>query len=575
MKKFSSIVRSQKRLLAMTIAVTFLFILLLGRLAFVSLFKMQEYQTKALSQWTRSVPNEAVRGDILDRNGVVLATTKTTYNLYSRNNMVKDKSKTALSLETFIDLSYEEIVAKLSKKVSEEKLATGLSKEEMESIQTANIEGMYFSISHERVYPYSELLCQTLGYVGADGNGQAGLELFYNDYLSGENGKIYTQTDLVGREVENSKLLTPAINGMDITLTIDVKAQQILENAISKTAQTTNAKSVSGIIMDPETFEIIAVANYPSFDLNNVPRNDPVYLSKASRNSAFVDVYEPGSTFKIITASMNVEEYKNGNKSAFSTDYIFNSARTRNVDGTTVKCWSDHKNGKHSNLNLQGALENSCNPIFVDIALSLGKETFYDYLENFGLTSKTGVDFVGESGSLLIPESKVQNCDLARIGFGQTVAVSKLQLISGVSSVVNGGNLKKPTLLKSVSDNGMLVFENNHKTKSNPISQSTSEYMKTALQSVVENGSGKKAMVEGEIVGGKTGTAQKYENGIIANGKYVSSFIGYLGNPARYTFLLTVDEPQGVYYGSQVCAPVAGEVFAELCNAEKTGATHK
>ncbi len=564
MKKFSSVIQTQKRLLAIFFAVTFLFALLLGRLAYVSLFKMSEYQTMALSQWTRDVPNEAVRGDILDRNGVVLATTNTTYDLYSRNNMITEKQQTAISLTNYLDISYEELYVQLSKSVSEVCIATGLSKEEMERLQDSGIDGLYFSVSWERVYPYGDLLCQTIGYVGSDGSGQSGLELLYDEYLSGTDGKIYTQTDLVGVEVEGVEYVTAAIDGMDITLTIDVEIQMILENAMKSAAVTSNPQSISGIIMDPDTFEVLAIANYPTFDLNDVPRDDVSYLNDVSRNSAIVDVYEPGSTFKIITAAMNVEEYSLGNENAFSTDYIFSSQSTRSVGGTTVKCWDKHLNGKHSNLDLQGALENSCNPIFVDIALSLGTETFYDYLEAFGLTTPTGIDFIGETNSILIAEENVQDHDLARIGFGQTVAVSKIQLLAAVSGAINGGYIYQPTLLSEVSKDGMLVFRNATQLVSNPISEDTSEYIRTALQGVVENGSGKKAMVAGEIVGGKTGTAQKYENGVIASGKYVSSFVGYLGDPARYSILITVDEPEGVYYGSQVCAPIASEIFTQI-----------
>ncbi|MFI3163735.1 MAG: penicillin-binding transpeptidase domain-containing protein [Bacillota bacterium] len=568
MKRFSSVIQTQKRLLAIFFAVAFLFVLLLGRLGYVSLVKMSEYQTMALSQWTRDVPNEAVRGDILDRNGIVLATTNTTYDLYSRNNMITEKQQTAISLANYIDVSYEELYVQLSKNVSEVCIASGLSKEEMEKLQNSGIDGLYFSVSWERVYPYGDLLCQTIGYVGTDGSGQSGLELLYDEYLSGTDGKIYTQTDIVGVEVEGEQYVTAAIDGMDIVLTIDVEIQMILENALKTAAVSSNPESISGIIMDPETFEVLAIANYPTFDLNDVPRDDISYLNEISRNLAIVDVYEPGSTFKIITAAMNVEEYSLGNENAFSTDYIFSSSPTRNVGGTTVKCWDKHLNGKHSNLNLQGALENSCNPIFVDIALSLGTETFYDYLEAFGLTTKTGIDFIGEANSILIAQENVQDHDLARIGFGQTVAVTKIQLLSAVSGAINGGYIYEPTLLKEVTTGGMLVFKNTSELVSNPISEDTSEYIRTALQGVVESGSGKKAMVAGEIVGGKTGTAQKYENGVIASGKYVSSFVGYLGDPARYSILITVDEPEGIYYGSQVCAPIASEVFTQIAILE-------
>ena len=275
------------------------------------------------------------------------------------------------------------------------------------------------------------------------------------------------------------------------------------------------------------------------------------------------DIYEPGSTFKIITAAADLEEFRKGNPAAFSPQYVFPSSRTRSVDGTTIKCWSDHKNGKHSNQTLAEALNNSCNPCFVDIALSLGKETFYSYLSAFGFGKATGVDFSGEAVGMLIPEGSVRDCDLARIGFGQTIALSPLQLACAAASAVNGGYYYTPHILEEVfSDDGYVAVKTGKKLVARTVSEETSRLLSSMLEGVVRDGSGKHAYIEGYRVAGKTGTAQKYENGTIAQGKYVSSFVGYFpANEPRYLALIIVDEPQGSYYGSTVAAPCAKEIF--------------
>ena len=278
-----------------------------------------------------------------------------------------------------------------------------------------------------------------------------------------------------------------------------------------------------------------------------------------------VDIYEPGSTFKVITAAADLEEYLKGNSAAFSPSYVFNSSRTRSIDGTTIKCWSDHKNGKHSNQTLAQALNNSCNPCFTDIALSLGKDTFYDYLSAFGFGNVTGIDFSGEAVGMLLPQSLVRNCDLARIGFGQTVAVTQLQLACAVAAAVNGGNYYVPRIAGGIlsADGTVQKFETVLKNK--VISEEASRLLAEMLEGVVTEGSGKKAYIEGYKVGGKTGTAQKYEDGKIASGKYVSSFVGFFpSDEPRYLALITVDEPQGTYYGSAVAAPVAKEIFEDI-----------
>ena len=317
------------------------------------------------------------------------------------------------------------------------------------------------------------------------------------------------------------------------------------------------------LVLDPDTFGILAMAEYPSYDLNDVPREDSEKLNALSRNNLVSDIYEPGSTFKIVTAAANIEEYLRGNPAAYSLQYRFSSSRTRTVDSTTIKCWSTHANGKHSNQTLAEALNNSCNPCFTDIAMALGTETFYDYLELFNFGKPTGIDFSGEAQGMLVTESAVRGCDLARIGFGQTVAVTALQLACAGAAAVNGGYYYQPRLVQEIySSDGTIREELPAVLKNRTISEEASKILASLLEGVVANGSGSKAYIEGYRVGGKTGTAQKFENGAIAQGKYVSSFLGFFpANDPQYLALVIVDEPQGAYYGSVVSAPAAGDIF--------------
>ena len=361
-------------------------------------------------------------------------------------------------------------------------------------------------------------------------------------------------------------MLFRSVAGDGVRLTIDMDIQLAAEQAMRSVYQSAGAKKVSCIVLDPNNFDVLAMVNYPSYDLNDVPRDDAQTLNALSRNSLVSDIYEPGSTFKILTAAADLEEYYRGNKSAFSPSYVFNGSRTRTVDGTKIKCWSDHSNGKHSNQTLADALNNSCNPCFTDIALALGKDKFYEYLTAFGLGNVTGIDFNGEALGMLVPQALVRDCDLARIGFGQTIAVSGLQLACAAAAAVNGGNYYAPHLLKSiVSSDGKTVEEYSPVLKQKPISEQASRQLAAMLEGVVKEGSGKKAYIEGYKVGGKTGTAQKYEDGHIAAGKYVSSFVGFFPSDSpRYLALIIVDEPTGTYYGSAVAAPVAKEIFEDI-----------
>lgn len=552
----------------MGLTITFIFFIILGRLLYVQIAWGSDLTYLAADQWNREIPVVAARGVISDRNGTVLAGNKTTYSVFLRPNAVKNKEYTATVLSGLFDLEPEKILEKISGgKVSEITIARQVSKDSVEKLVSYDLAGVYYSRDNSRRYTYNDAVCQVLGFTANDGSGLSGIEKYYDNVLSGINGEIQYSTDIIGVETENSVVVYKAAkNGDEIRLTIDMDIQLAAENAMKSVYSSANAKAVSCIVINPQNFDILALANYPSYDLNDVPRDDTQTLNALSRNGLVSDIYEPGSTFKVVTAAANIEEYIRGNNKAFSNSYVFNGSRTRTVDGTKIKCWSDHSNGKHSNQTLAEALNNSCNPCFTDIALSLGSETFYNYLNAFGFGNVTGLDFKGEALGMLVPQTAVRDCDLARIGFGQTIAVTGVQLACAVGAAVNGGNYYVPHFLKSiVSADGKTVSEYKPVLKNKVISENASKALAQMLEGVVTEGSGKKAFIEGYRVGGKTGTAQKYEGGHVAQGKYVSSFCGFFpANKPEYLALIVVDEPQGTYYGSAVAAPVAKEIFEDI-----------
>ena len=527
-----------------------------------------ELAGRAIDQWTREIPVIAERGAITDRNGELLAGNDTKFSVFARSNAVTDAEDAAQKLSAALNIPYETVLKKLTgKRASEVTVAKKTDKQAVEKLAELSLNGVYFSRDNDRTYPKSDFLSQVIGFTSSDNTGAAGIEKYYDSYLRGKDGEILYETDLVGLRLNGAAAAyKPAENGYNLRLTIDAGIQTAAETALGRVAQQYSPKSAECIVLDPDTFEILAMACMPSYDLNNVPRDDIPLLNALSRNRIVCDIYEPGSTFKVITSAANLEEWKKGNKAAFSPTHVFSSSRTRTVDGTTVKCWSNHANGKHSCQTLADALNNSCNPCFTDMALALGKETFYDYLGAFGFGKTTGLDFGGEASGMLLPETAVRNCDLARIGFGQTVAVSGIQLACAAASCVNGGYYYEPRLVKEIyANDGYVLQSNTPKLKSRTVSEETSRLLAGMLEGVVEKGSGKKTFIEGYRVGGKTGTAQKYEDGRIAAGKYVSSFVGFFpANAPKYLALVVIDEPQGAYYGSVVAAPCAKEIFSSI-----------
>ena len=546
-------------------AITFLFCLFLARFFYIQVIWQDDLNARALDQWTREIPISAGRGNIYDTNGELLAGNTAAYSIFARANAVTDAEGGSLLLSEALGLSYDDILEKLTDKShSEIVVAKRVDKSVVQRIEGAEIAGVYYARDDVRFYPYRQLACQVLGFTSYDGSGSTGLEQYYNNFLAGERGEILFETDLVGVDLDGAAAAyIPATDGMSLTLTLDYRIQSVSEQVMEAALKEYNAKAARAIVLDVTDFSVLSMVNLPSYDLNDIPRDDLSALNRLSRNALVSDVYEPGSTFKIVTAAADIEEYLQGNAAAYAPNRIFSSARTRTVDGTTIRCWSDHANGKHSNQTLAEALNNSCNPCFVDIALSLGKETFYDYLAAFQFGRATGLDFSGEAIGMLLPESTLRDCDFARIGFGQTIAVTPLQLACASAAAVNGGRYYAPRLVKEIVDSdGAVIEQTSPVLLSQPIGEEASEMLTSMLEGVVRDGSGKKAYIEGYRVAGKTGTAQKYEDGRIAQGKYVSSFVGcFPASDPRYLALVIVDEPQGAYYGSTVAAPCAKQIF--------------
>lgn len=552
----------RKRISALIIAISFLFCALLIRLSIVSLVNGKWLQEKAFNQWTRDLPITGERGKIYDTNGATLAVSKTTYDVYLRGREVDDPIGVSSYLSNLLGLEFEKVHAKaIDKTISESLVKMQIDQEVALKILNSDYKGVFLSENIGRYYPYGDLLTQILGFTTIDNVGQAGIEQYYNNMLTGLDGKYYVQSDLQGHQIDNTlSSYIPSVAGMNLQLTIDVSIQQVVETVLEQIVLDHKPKSVTCIVMNPKNGELLALGLKPSFNLNDIPRSDP-NLMLTVKNTAVVDVYEPGSTFKILTTAAALEEGKtNLNDRFYDPGY-------RIVDGQKIKCW---KTIGHGSEDLVDGFINSCNSVFMDLALRMGTNSFYSYLKKFGIGSKTGIDIASESSGILMKQSSVKNVDLARIGFGQAVAVTPIQIITAFCAAINGGELLQPYLVKSATDSqGNVVLENKKTVKTRVISQNTSNLINNLLENVATK-RGKTTFVDGYRIGGKTGTAQKYENGVIARGKYVSSFFGtYPADNPEYAMLLLVNEPSaGVYYGSVVAAPYAKEIFSGIFQAK-------
>ena len=550
--------------MAFSVLIIFLFTAVFGKLIYLQLISGKKLQVKALDQWSRDIPITGERGNIFDINGKILADTATLYTVYARPNSVKDKSKTAQILGNILNVNIENLYNRLNSKVSEVTVCKKATGEQISLIYNNDVSGVYYSQNIERKYIYGDFLSMVMGFTNVDGVGQTGIEAYYNEYLQGKNGKILTETDLVGRELENN--VTHYIKGekgADVYLTIDYAIQSFIQNAVNQAYNEQQAKAVSCIMLNTKTGAIIGMAKAPSFDLNDVPRDDISYLMSVSKNTIVTDVYEPGSTFKVLTSSIGLE---NGTVNPNSTRCYCPGYRI--VDGNRIKCWRTIGHGSQS---FSEGVQNSCNCMFMDIALGLGKDKLYEGLKKFGIGEKTGVDISGEGKGLLIDIDTVKNVDTARIGFGQAVAVTAIELISACCAAINGGELLKPYIVdKAVSNDGIVLYKGEKTVQRKAISEQTSLIMREVLEEVVKEGGGKNAQVEGYRIGGKTGTAQKYnkETGLIDRGKYIATFMGFApADDPEYIMLFIVDEPSaGAYYGSVVAAPYASIIFKNLFN---------
>lgn len=549
----------QKRIKSVFLVLIILFCSLGVRLFVVQIIDGKELQQRATQQWTRDLSLTAKRGSFFDATGDVLAESFTTYDVYVRAREVTNAEEVSLFLSELLGLNYERTLQKVSKKnVSETLLKMQVDADLAEKIYKRDFSGIYLTENVGRYYVYGDMLTQLLGFSSVDNVGQAGLEAYLNAYLTGIDGYSYVQSDLQGKEIGGTiRYYVGGIAGDDVNLTINSKIQILLEQVLSQAYEEQRAKGVTGIVMNAKTSEVLAISSKPSFNLNEVPRDNLEQLFAQSKMTAVTDSYEPGSTFKILTIAAALEE------GVCSLNDHFYCPGYRIIDGQKIKCW---KTIGHGNQTLKEAFANSCNCCFMDLALRLGVERFYSYMEKFGLGKKTEITIQGESGGIVMNKSQVKTVDLARMGFGHAIAVTPIQLLSAVAGITSGGIWKTPTVVDCAVDvNGKTTFSPEVIEK-RIISANTSEIVNKLLQ-FAENKTGDYTFVEGYNIGGKTGTAQKYnESGGIAQGKYISSFIGtFPADNPEYLFMILVDEPSaGAYYGSIVAAPYGKIFFSNL-----------
>ena len=559
----------RKRLVLLMGGFFLLFLCVCVRLVDLQIVRQKELTARGVKQWTRSGVVSARRGDIVDTNGKLLAQSVTSFILTARPQDVKNVNALAGVLARELGLSEETIIKKLSgSKAASVTLARQISREDADRLRAIRqsaenpdsdaLIGITFDEDVSRWYPMGTLLAQVLGLCNVDGEGQSGLELKYNDELSGKPGRIVTEVDARARTLPDGvTLYVSAEQGHTLRLTIDRDVQAAVERAVRECAQVNDAVSVQAIAMDVNTGAVLAMAMYPTYDPANPPRDDLDKLNELMRLTVLGDVYEPGSTFKMLTASAAID------CGATSPQEGFYCSGKITVDGSTVRCWG----APHGTETMARALENSCNPVFTQLALRLGSERFYQYLHAFGLGSRTGIDLYGEASGILIGQNRVKNVDLARIGFGQSVAVTPIQMITAACAVVNGGRLMKPYLVEAIEDSdGNVLKQTSPKVVSTPISAETSATMRKLLYGVVENGGGKNAKVNGYAIGGKTGTAQIYRNGKIESNLHIGSFVGFApaDNP-RVALLVTVNEAKvKPDYGGTTAAPFAAQIFEEI-----------
>lgn len=553
-------------------------IVLVGRLINIMVLKSDYYQKKADDLHERERNIKAARGEILDRNGVVLAANKTVCTVSVIHSQITDKEKVIEVLTECLGIDRAEIVKKVEKVSSREKIKSNVDKEIGDKIRQYNLDGVKVDEDYKRFYPYGSLASKVMGFTGSDNQGIIGLEVQYDKFLMGKDGKILTETDAYGIERENIvEKRVEAVKGDNLVTSIDYNIQEYVTQAALKVREEKAANYVAIIVMNPQNGEIYAMVNVPEFDLNkpyelNIEQAEGEKkmdaLNKMWRNQSINDTYEPGSTFKIVTATAGLET------GVVNVNSTFSCPGFRVVEDRRIRC---HKVSGHGSENFVQGTMNSCNPVFIDVGLRIGKENYYTYLKRLGLLEKTGIDLPGEAKTIIHKIENVGEVELATMSFGQSFQITPLQLLRAVSAVVNGGTLITPHFgIRTVDMDNNITNEFEYPQVENAISKETSETMKYILEKVVSEGGGKKGQVEGYAVSGKTATSEKLPRG---SGKYIGSFIGFApsDNP-QVIAICIVDEPVGVYYGGTIAAPVVADIFSNILpylGIEKTYTTNE
>ena len=540
-----------------------LFVFIILRVFYVQMIDYKKLNEYASDLWSRDLPLEADRGLIQDRNGVVLADNLTTTSLVLIPNQIKDKKKTTTLLADILGVSYEEMKEHVYKETSIERVhpeGRRLSYDVAEKIAALKLDGVYLVKEAKRYYPYGNMLSHSLGYVGIDNQGLSGLELQYDKYLTGKSGAIKYFSDAKGNKLNLSDIYVEPQDGMNISLTIDINIQKSLERELDNVVDMFSPNMALAIVMDPNTGEILGIASRPDYDPNNYQDYTQEVLS---RNLPIWASYEPGSTFKIITTSAAVEE----GVVDLNEDHFYDAGSV-NVDGSTLRCW---KAGGHGEQTFLQVLQNSCNPGFVKMGQLLGKKTLFDYIDKFGFGEKTGVDLNGEGKGIIFNLDQVGNVELATTAFGQGVSVTPIQQVTAVSAVVNGGTLYEPYIVKSISEKetNSIIEQTKKKKIRQVISEKTSRIMRHALESVVAKGGGKSAYIEGYRIGGKTGTAQKVQDGRYLVGNYIMSFMAVVpSNDPEAVLYLAIDNPKNTaLLSSYTTTPIARRILLDIIDA--------
>lgn len=540
---------------------------LMGRLVYLMLYRSEHYSQMAEDLHERERTIKAARGRILDARGTVIATNRTVCTVSVIYNQVRDREEVIETLCRELSMEEAAVRKKVEKRSSREIIRTNVDKEIGDRIRGYHLAGVKVDDDYKRYYPYDSLASRVLGFTGGDNQGIVGLEVKYESYLKGMNGKILTMTDAAGVEIGNTfeDRIEP-VPGNDLQISLDVNIQQYVEQAALETMERKGAKRVSVIVMNPKNGEIMAMANIPEFNLNDpftLNVEEPAgttasqrqeLLNQMWRNPSINDTYEPGSTFKIITAAAGLEAGVVGLEDRFSCPGF------RIVEDRKIRC---HKVGGHgAETFLQGTM-NSCNPVFIDVGQRLGIDAYYRYFEQFGLKEKTGIDLPGEAGTIMHKKENMGLVELATVSFGQSFQITPIQLITTAASIVNGGYRIIPHFgVKVMNADKTAVHRFSYPVKKRIVSEETSASMRYILEQVVAEGGGKKAALPGYRIGGKTATSEKLPRSLK---RYISSFLGFApADDPQVIALITIDEPQGVYYGGTIAAPVIADIFKNI-----------